>query len=416
MGWLDDLLGTGGAPTGDRVAGLTPAQVQWFAARGINPNTLTAQQFFLAQQQMNTDLATTGDQAAAAERAAQEAAARAAAEAEAAAALAARQQQEEQQRLQAEAEARDAATRADAERQARDAAEAQRLQAEQEAGRLAAEEANRQRLAGLRSSAMETGRTGARDYFTKRGVDATPYGTDIDALITAALSGVPETSENPSSFIDPIGIGSTVYGGAETARRTSLLNALGQMFPDTYANTRVASTADDPIIEAIFGEQRGKANSLIDNMFKRGVITSTGADAARSSLDTQDPSVRTRLNTIGEDYLGTGRQRLSDVANRGRQTAQTISLGGAFNPDDYTREADQVFNDFMSSLPDTIRARTPGNLYQTNALASVAGSAQGAQNTKFNPNALAGVLEEQTEEDKAAQNKTKSSLIDSYVF
>lgn len=455
--WLDSIIGGGSTgPTSTQQTqfmSMTPAQQGWFASHGLNPTAMSQMQLALAVNQMNTDLAAQEDAANKSKISADQDAARKAAQDAESARLAAEQQA--QQAAQQKA-LQDAAQAAETERQRIEQQNAvrvtdrdpplpqpsdppinidpnpqpspnpqppsgftqtdvDRMIAEAEANRVASENAaGVQRRSLSREAAQGGARVGAERYFTTRGADAAPYANDIDAAISAALGNVPATEENPLNKIDVTGIASSIFGNAESARRSGLTTQLSQLFPETYTNTRITNTLDDDILNTILNEQRGGANAVVDNMLKRRVITGSGANAAYGDLDRQSNIARGRLNTIGDDLLASGRTSIGDVIGRANTTASTVPLGGKFDPNAYVSEVDNVFNDFVKNLDPTLRARAPGSLFTTSGLGAIAGSAQGAQNTRFDPNALAGVLENQS--TNTTGTPTRSSRVTDFVF
>lgn len=267
---------------------------------------------------------------------------------------------------------------------------AQERQKEQE--RVAAEQ-RKQELAGLRTSSAANARNSANSFFGSRGLDSGEYSNDIDSVINGILGGISPDDPNPGSYFN--NIGETAYNTAEGNFRNKSQRDLDRLFAPNFETQKIPFTLDDPYLASIEAEQRAEADSIIRNMLDRGVITGSGYAAAGSDLDKQAPGVRSRLNEVGTTTLAQGQQGLKDVANRGRQTAGNLTLGTAFDPYSYGSEADQMFTDFISSLGDSIRAKTPGNLFQTAGLGAIAGAGQGAQNTIFDPNALSGITDDE---------------------
>jgi chemotaxis protein histidine kinase CheA len=463
MSWLDELFGGGTTGGVDTVASFTPRQLQWFASHGIDPRTLSPAQQQIAVQTMNSQFATEdtqakalADQQAQAQAAAQakaQADAVAAAQAKAEADAAAAQRAAEEQARQAQPvtpapvptppptvdTAPDATTKVvetntppptnlspdDINRMISDAVN-NALQTErtnvasttatQKAAEDAAATANTQRLANLRDATKSGATSGVQAYFKSRGVDPTQYGSSIDAAIAQALGNISPTDETPSARVDVTGLASGLFNDAESARRASLTGQIQQMFPETFANTQVGNNLDDDLINQVLGGQRSQADAIINNMLTRGVITPTGASAARHDLDSQTPLATTRLNQIGGDLLSSERNSINDIISRANKTASTVSLGGSFDPTSYKNEVDQSFNDFVNSLGTKFKAAVPGNLFTTSGLGAIAGSAQGAGNTKFNPNALAGVLEQQTADANNPTNTNTNSRVTDFVF
>lgn len=264
-----------------------------------------------------------------------------------------------------------------------------------------------QKLADLRASSSAGARDATSKYFMNLGLDPTNYATDIDAQINAILRGINPSDQNPGTYFSTAP--QDIYGDLTKQAQTRAGSTIDKTFTPNYSMSRIASTTDDPYLAEILGEQRSAADQIIQNMLKRGVITDTGAAAAGADLERQAAGARTKLNTIGDQVLSGGRQKIDDIINQARTTAGTLKLGQSFDPSTYTTNVDQAFNDFIGSLGDTLRSNVQGNLFQTNGLASLAGAAQGAGNTKYDPKAAAGVLDDE-EDDSSTPTPTKESI------
>lgn len=293
------------------------------------------------------------------------------------------------------------------------AANAARQAQEEQARRQADDERRRQEedFARRRTEAGDTGRQSAMRYFTDRGIDPSGYGGDIEAEIQRALSSVASNDPAPGAYLQDIG--KTVYGNKLNASREQALRGVNQTFTPGFERSRFSDTYDDPFIDTALKGQQEKADSYITNLLKRGVVTDTGAAGARTSLAGQDSRVRDQLDELGQNVLSTGRQGLTDVANRARGAASTLDLGGSFDPSKYAAEADQYYNDFAGKFGDKFKALVPNELYDTSGLASAAGISQGGQNTQFDPQALAGLASHDqapAEEDPTNPTKKKRTL------
>jgi len=262
-------------------------------------------------------------------------------------------------------------------------------------------ETKKQELAGLRTSSADAARNSSAQYFQSLGLDPSGYSGDIDREISSIMSGIAPSDENPGSYFKSAP--QDIYGNLNRSYQTKNQSSVDQLFSPNFETSRIQMTMDDPYINDILSEQRMTADNIIENMLKRGVITGTGAAGARGDLDRQAPGIRTQLNTIGDTALAGGQQKLRDVANKARTDAGTLKLGQQFDPNSYGGNADQVFNDFVASLGDQIRSNVSGNLFQTGGLAATAGATQGAGNTAYNPQAAAGVIEDDDED--ATSNK-----------
>lgn len=277
-------------------------------------------------------------------------------------------------------------------------------QRQEQARQDAAAAQKKAELASLRTSASSTGRQGAYDYFTSQGLDPNEYSSDIDSRINNILNGISPDDPNPGSYFT--NAGSTIFNASQDAARTKAGRELDGYFAPNFETSRVPLTLDDPYLEGVRSEQRSKADDIIRNMLDRGVITSSGFNAAEGDLDKQTPGVNARLGEVGTNLLTEEQGKLRDIANKGRSTAQTLSLGTKFNAGNFGNEADTSFNDFLSHLGEQIRAGAPGNLFNTSGLGAIAGAAQGAQNTVFDPDAAAGILTD----DQPKKDQTKSAI------
>lgn len=240
----------------------------------------------------------------------------------------------------------------------------------------------------FRTSASGAAKNSANSYFSNLGLDPNQYSGDIDTKIQEILGLSAPGDKDLGSHLS--GLGESIYNTRQNAGQTQALRGVNSVFTPDFERSRISDTADQPLLNDINTEQRGKADSYINNLFKRGVINQTGVQGAESNLDTQGAKVRTTLDDLGRGVIDSGRQSLTDIANRGRQNASTLQLGQTFDPSTYGAQADTATNSWLSKLGDNIRSRIPSNLYDTSNLASVAGGAQGAQNLAFDPSALAG--------------------------
>jgi hypothetical protein len=238
-------------------------------------------------------------------------------------------------------------------------------------------------------------------YFTNRGLDPGAYQSDIDRAIQQATLGVPDLAENIPGYFS--GIADNLYSELESGARTRALSGLDSLLPQGFEQNLIPSTADDAIIQEILGTSRGEADKYVQNLFDRGVVTNAGFQAAQGDVTAQEAKVRALLNQLGGQVLGEGQARLGGIANEGRMAASNLNLGQAFDPNTYKTRIDQAFNEITAGLPDALKALIPEKgLFQTSGLAARAGAGQGAQNTVFSPNALAGVYEPEEENRKAA--------------
>jgi hypothetical protein len=278
--------------------------------------------------------------------------------------------------------------------------EADRVAAQKREDDLKAEQAAK--MAALRTNSEAAGRNSANQFFTNQGLDPAQFQGDLDAKIQEILGTTSTDDPNVGQYFKDIG--QSIFNTKQDAFRSNAGRSLNSVFTPDYEHTRIADTTDDPILSDVFNEQRGQADSYINNLFKRGVINQTGKEGAERNLDTQGARVHSTLNDIGSDVLATGRQGLTDIQNRARSTAQTLPFGSTFDVGNYANQANRSFDDFMGSLGNSIRSRVTSPLFDTSGLAAIAGGAQGAQNLKFDPKALAGALASDTDDENKQQD------------
>lgn len=286
------------------------------------------------------------------------------------------------------------------------AVEQSRISAQERAQEQARKEAadRKAELSGLRTSAVGNARNSANDYFTGQGLDPSEYSSQIDSKINSILGGIGQEDANPGSYFQ--NVGSDAFNYAQEGYRSKNQRALDKQFGPDFETNKIPFTLDDPYLSSIEAEQRSSADEIIRNMLDRGIITSSGYGAASKDLDSQAPGVRARLNEVGTTTLAQGQGSLKEIANQGRKTASNLSLGTQFDPYSYGSQADQAFNDFIGSLSDTIKSKLPGDLFSTSGLAAIAGAGQGAQNTKFNPGAAAGIFDDEEDDNNNTNAET----------
>ena len=265
---------------------------------------------------------------------------------------------------------------------------------------------HKEELLNLRNNARSAAGSAAEQYFAGQGLDPTQYTSDINSYLDNVLAGINPNDENPNAYFKDAG--SSVYNQLESGRRVKAQTDLDRIFSPNFETKRIPFTLDDPYLDAINAEQRGTADSIIRNMLDRGVITQSGYNAAAADLDKQAAGVKTRLNELGTSTIAGGQGQLREIANTARQDAANLKLGNQFDPYSYSSDADRIFDEFITGLGDNIRSKVTGNLYNTTGLAALAGAAQGAGNTAYNPNAAAGI---QTDPDADREDEDNPNSI-----
>lgn len=273
--------------------------------------------------------------------------------------------------------------------------------AREEAARVRGEEEEAAELQSFQdrlNQAFTGGVGGAEKYFQQRGVDPSAYRSDIMEEARQRRGTIPELSPEVGSYFGDLG--ESVYGDLTDALRGQAGRSIREIAPEGFERGRIGDTSDDAIINAILAEQRGEAENYAQRLMDRGVITGGGLSAALEDIGKQANRGQFTLQELGGGILESGRGEARDIANRGRSRASALELGEEFDP--YATvggELEDFFSSFMTDLGGRVRAQAPGDLFDISGLPVLAGAAQGAGNTAFDPRAIAGILDEEEEEE-----------------
>ncbi len=287
-----------------------------------------------------------------------------------------------------------AAIEANAAREAREAAE-----------RKAAQE--RADFDARLSGAYTTGLQSAQDYFTSMGLDPNDYIGAITSRANSVRGTVPILDGSPGTYFD--NLGKQVYDTERTSLQNQNVRTLNNMFGNNYADTRITNDLDDATINAILGEQLSSAEQYVNNLLGRGVITNAGAQAALKNVQNQKGAAQSKLSELGMGQLASGKTSLNNIINSGKSAASNLDLGDIFDPYSYQSKVDSEFENFINNLGTNLRASAPSDLFSTSGLAGIAGAAQGGQNTVYDPNALAGIFDQQNNDETDTNNNNPLS-------
>ena len=269
----------------------------------------------------------------------------------------------------------------------------------QEAVRLEREQTDLADFNTRLEAATGQARQSAGNFFTSQGLDPANFETDISNELTRRQGFIPSLDPTPGLSFE--GTGQTVFDRLTSALQQRTLKSINQITPAGFAIDRIGSDFANPFISELINEQRLGADQISQNLFDRGVITATGFDAANREIGRQATSARPQLDQLASGLIETGRDDLRNIANLGRQRALQSTLGGTqFDPTVFQGRLDTSFGDFSAGLRDDIFAQAPPDLFNVAGITNVAGFAQGAQNTNFNPLALAGIIQNPEDEDE----------------
>lgn len=213
------------------------------------------------------------------------------------------------------------------------------------------------------SSAIEGARARAIQDITGKGLDANMFTNEIDQMLNSIRGQVPQLDNNPGSYFANQNIADIILGNATTNQRTQYSNQVNNMFGNDFANQRVASTADDAIIDAILGEQYNPALEQIQRAFERGTVNEQGYQTALNALNNQRTTANAMLQQTGGGLLQALRDQLTGVANEARTAASNYQLGTTFDPTGYQTRADTIFNEGLSGLEGNLRNAIGGQQF-----------------------------------------------------
>lgn len=272
------------------------------------------------------------------------------------------------------------------------------------------EEAARAQFENRLSSAYTTAVDNASNYFAAQGLDPADYISDITSSAQSARSRVPDLDASPGTYFE--NLGASVYDRLEDAQRSRAQRNFDTFASDGFATRRIGSDVDDPFLEAILAEQQAAADDYARRLLDRGIVTQGGYDAAIEDIVGQRAGANARLQDIGLAELERGRGSLRDIAATGRSAASRSRLGDAFDPFQYQRDIDSAQADFFSGLGENLRASAPEDLFDIDGLLGIAGAAQGAQNTEFDPNALSSIFDEEDDDEEDDEDEDDDAFAD----
>ena len=163
------------------------------------------------------------------------------------------------------------------------------------------------------------------------------------------------------------------------------------LLPPGFENTLIPGSVADPYITSAMGKARTGAQSIIENMLKRGTLNETGRASGLKALEAQDPTVRTKLSGLSNVLLENERAKLRGIANTGYGAAAGQS-GETFDPSPYQGQVNTEAAQFLQGFPGSFESAVggAGSLYDTGGLGAAGGAVSGPRNVSYDPYAVEG--------------------------
>ncbi len=227
--------------------------------------------------------------------------------------------------------------------------------------------------------------TGARqtglDYAGSRGLDPNAMGSVIDRIINDTKLKVPKLDSTPGQYFTS-DVFSTGFANEEANRRAGYTGKVNSTFAPGFDRALVSDTSDDPILDAILGEQRNTAQQQLDFNRKRGVINDSGYNTAQQKFSGQEAAARDTLTGIGDAVLGKIRGGINDIKGEAGSAASSWSLGTPeFSVDPYQQRATTYADQNKAGLEGKVRSAVGStNLFDIPSILAAAGTAQGPIN------------------------------------
>jgi hypothetical protein len=184
------------------------------------------------------------------------------------------------------------------------------------------------------------------------------------------------------------------------------------LLPSGFEQTLLPSSFADPFIGSALGAGRGAAQDFIENLFKRGGITSTGRETGLKAIGSQEPGVRGKLTDISNLLLEQGRAGLRGIAGEGYTEAGGQS-GEFFDPTPFQQRAQTSASQFQEAFPSRYTSAVgDAGSFDTGSLAGLSGAATGPRNISLDPYAVeGGQLSTGLEEEPTPSGKKKTTSI-----
>jgi len=238
--------------------------------------------------------------------------------------------------------------------------------------------------------------------------------------LDGARLGIAEDDLNPMASYNTRSWYNDALNTAQGTYRGDLRRQLNQIAGDDFAYNVFADDADDTILQAILGSQKGDAMAQLEASRARGQLNDVGYNRALSQLGQQEKSAWSDLQDLGLGVLSGYRDDLFGLRD---DMASRIDTAGFDNPlsfDTFQNRLGQRQSDLFGRLEgDLYRAAHGQSFFDPSSIISTSGSVQGYYNPTTQSGGGAGQVGASGNpllNAFTADEKNKSSVTGNRVF
>lgn len=161
---------------------------------------------------------------------------------------------------------------------------------------------------------------------------------------------------------------------------TGKVNALKQQY-DPYSMFGTVDSNND-VIQNILGTGYNDASTLVNNAFKRGVLTDTGLSRAMSELSGQRAAGAQSLTQNANDIYSKNRQTISDLLGKADTSLDAFKTSNTpFNFDSISKQIGDTATNLQSGFEGSLRNSATGQqFFDASKAINLGGGAQGGVN------------------------------------
>lgn len=232
-----------------------------------------------------------------------------------------------------------------------------------------------------RDTAVKNERAQLEQSYRDAGVDPANYKAEIDNAINQGSAKIVDDDPNVASVFSPT-LGADIVNTSTSNYRTGKQTAYDQIFTPNYSETNLADTLASPYVANTISGQFDPLASQLTAAHLRGTLSDPGYEAANTLLGTKKTAGTAAVQSLGSGILKTDRGYLDDYIGTGRDTASSLKLGQAFDPNTYKTGAEGKIKGYTDTLGGDILNAVGGTKYaDINELMNAGGAAQGSVNT-----------------------------------